>query len=129
MTQYIIKRILLMIPTILGVSIFTFALIRIVPGDVLDVMYADSPLSVEEIQKIRDQLGMNKSMPEQYWDWISGIAKLDAGKSLWTRRPVLQEIADRLPVTIQLAIMAFMLQLIIAIPVGVFAATNQDKMQ
>lgn len=129
MTQYIVKRILLMIPTILGVSIFTFCLIRIVPGDVLDVMYADSPLSVEEIQKIRTQLGMDKSLPEQYWDWISGIAKLDAGKSLWTRRPVLQEIADRLPVTIQLAMMAFMLQLIIAIPIGVFAATNQDKVQ
>lgn len=129
MTQYIVKRLLLMIPTLLGISIFTFALIRIVPGDVLDVMYADSPLSVEEINKIRTQLGMDKPMVVQYWDWISGVARLDAGKSLWTRRPTLQEIADRLPVTVQLAVMAFLIQLIIAIPIGVLAATNQDKVQ
>jgi peptide/nickel transport system permease protein len=129
MTQYIIKRVLLLVPTLLGISIFTFCLIRIVPGDVLDVMYADSPLSTEEIEKIRDQLGMNKPIYVQYWDWISGLAHLDAGKSLWTRRPTLQEIADRLPVTIQLALMAFVIQLVIAIPLGVLAATNQDRPQ
>lgn len=129
MTQYIVKRLFLLIPTLLGISIFTFALIRIVPGDVLDVMYADSPLSTEEIQKIRVQLGMDKSLPEQYWDWMSGLAHLDAGKSLWTRRATLQEIADRLPVTVQLALMAFMVQLLVGIPLGVLAATNQDKPQ
>lgn len=128
MTQYIIKRILLVFPVLLGISIFTFVLLRIVPGDVLDVMYADSPLSVEEIQKIRHQLGMDKSLPEQYWDWMTGIARLDAGKSLWTRRPVFQEIADRLPVTIQLALMSFFIGVALSIPMGVLAATNQDKL-
>ncbi len=128
MTQYLVKRILLVFPVVLGVSLFTFVLIRIVPGDVLDVMYADSPLSVEEIQKIRVQLGMDKPMLVQYWEWISGVARLDAGKSLWTRRPTLQEIADRLPVTVQLAIMAFVIGFVLSIPMGVLAATTQDKM-
>jgi peptide/nickel transport system permease protein len=129
MTHYIIKRVLLMVPVMMLVSMMTFALIRIVPGDVLDVMYADSPLSVDEIAKIRHDLGMDKPIYVQYWEWISGLARLDAGKSLWTRRPTLQEIADRLPVTVQLALMAFVVQLLIAIPVGVLAATNQDKPQ
>ena len=127
MTRYVIKRVLLIFPVLLGVSLFTFVLIRIVPGDILDVMYADSPLSVEEIQKIRVQLGMDKPMPLQYWDWISGLARLDAGKSLWTRRPTLQEIADRLPVTVQLALMSFVLGLALSLPMGVLAATNQDR--
>ena len=129
MTQYIIKRILLMFPVLFGISVFTFILIRVIPGDVLDVMYADSPLSTEEIQEIRVQLGMDKPIFVQYWEWVAGIATLDAGNSLWTRRPVLTEIRDRLPVTIQLAFMAFVIQLVIAIPVGVFAATHQDKPQ
>jgi ABC-type dipeptide/oligopeptide/nickel transport system permease component len=97
MGQYVIKRLLLMIPVLLGISILTFGFMRVLPGDVLDVMYAGSPLSIQDIAKIRHQLGMDKPMPVQYWDWISGLARLDAGKSLWTRRPVLQEIADRLP--------------------------------
>lgn len=128
MTRYIVKRLLLVFPVLLGISLFTFVMIRIVPGDVLDVMYADSPLSTEEIQRIREQLGMDKPLLLQYWEWIGGLARLDAGKSLWTRRPTLQEIADRLPVTIQLAIMSFFIGVALSIPMGVLAATNQDKM-
>jgi peptide/nickel transport system permease protein len=127
MGQYVIKRLLLMIPVLIGISILTFVFMRILPGDVLDVMYAGSPLSVQDIAKIRHQLGMDKPLPVQYWDWVSGLARLDAGKSLWTRRPVLQEIADRLPVTLELAILSFIIQMSIAIPVGVLAATHQDR--
>jgi peptide/nickel transport system permease protein len=127
MGQYVAKRVLLMVPVLLGISILTFAFMRVLPGDVLDVMYAGSPLSVQDIAKIRHQLGMDKPMPVQYWDWISGLARLDAGKSLWTRRPVLQEIADRLPITLELTILAFIVQVVIAIPVGTIAATHQDQ--
>lgn len=127
MTQYVIKRILLVFPVLIGISLFTFVMLRVIPGDVLDVMYADSPLSVEEIQRIRVQLGMDKPLVVQYWEWMSGIARLDAGKSLWTRRPTLQEIADRLPVTIQLAVMSFIIGVGLSLPMGVLAATNQDK--
>jgi peptide/nickel transport system permease protein len=116
-----------MFPVMLAVSLLTFGFLRIIPGDVLDVMYADSPLSIEEIAELRHKLGMDKPFPIQYAEWIGGLARLDAGNSLWTRRPVLQEISDRLPVTIQLAAMAFIIQLLIAVPVGVLSATQQDK--
>ena len=127
MTQYIIKRLFLTIPVLVMVSFISFALIRIVPGDVLDVMYADSPLTNEQIQDLRVQLGMDKPMFVQYWDWISGVIRMDAGNSLWTRRPVLKEISDRLPVTIQLALMAFVIKMLIGVPVGVLAATHRDQ--
>ena len=127
MQQYIMKRILLMLPVIFGISLITFTFMRIIPGDVVDVMYADSELGSDDIQKIREQLGMDKPFVVQYWDWMSGIARLDAGTSLWTERPVLEEIADRLPVTLELALLAFVLQIVIAVPVGVYAATHQDQ--
>jgi peptide/nickel transport system permease protein len=127
MTQYIVKRILLTIPVLIAVSLISFALIRIVPGDVLDVMYADSPLTDEQIQEIRTQLGMDKPLPIQYWDWMTGVITGNAGNSLWTRRPVLQEIADRLPVTLELALLSFVIKMIIGIPLGVLSAVKQDK--
>lgn len=120
-------RLSLMLPVIFGISLLTFGLVRVIPGDVLDVMYADSPMNVQEIAELRHRLGMDKPIHIQYAEWMGGLLRLDAGNSLWTRRPVLQEIADRLPVTIQLAFMAFAVQLLIAIPVGVLSATNQDK--
>lgn len=127
MRRYIAKRLLLMVPVVFGVTLLLFFLINIVPGDVVDVMYGDTPLSEEDRQAIRQQLGLDKPPHEQYVYWVSGLVRLDAGNSLWTRRPVFQEIADRLPVTVQLAFMAFVIQLLIAIPVGVYSATNQDK--
>ena len=127
MQQYIIKRILLMIPVIFGVTLLLFTLIRIVPGDVVDVMYGDTPLSDADRAAIKASLGMDKPIAEQYVDWVVGVIKLDAGNSLWTRKPVFQEIADRLPVTIELALFAFIVNMSICVPVGVYAATHQDK--
>ena len=129
MRQYVIKRLLLLIPVLFGISFLTFALIRIVPTDVLDVMYADSEMTIEELDELRHDLGLDKPFHVQYWDWMTGILRLDAGTSLWTRKPTLQEIADRLPVTLELALLAFILQLVIAVPAGVLSATHQDKLQ
>ncbi len=70
---------------------------------------------------------MNKPIPVQYWDWMTGILRGDAGNSLWTRRPVMKEISDRLPVTMELALLAFVIKMMIGIPLGVLSATNQDK--
>jgi len=125
--RYIIKRLLLMIPVAFGVTVLCFALIRVVPGDVIDVMYGDTPLSDADRAIIKHDLGMDKPLVEQYTDWVGGVIRLDAGKSLWTRRPVFQEISDRLPVTIELALLAFVIELAIAIPTGVYSATHQDK--
>jgi peptide/nickel transport system permease protein len=127
MREYIFRRVLLLIPVLLFVSMLTFTVFRIMPGDVLDVLYADSSLTPAQIAELRHQLGMDKSLPEQYIEWIGGIIRLDAGDSLWTRRPVFDEIKDRLPVTVELALLAFSLQLLIGIPLGVLSATHQDS--
>jgi|SRR5579875_989373 len=126
MGQYIVKRLVLTIPVLILISLLTFTFMRILPGDVLEVMYADSPLSEQQIAQIRHQLGMDKPMAVQYFDWVGGIVRLNAGDSLWTRRPVLKEIADRLPITVELAVFAFIIQLVVGIPVGMIAATHQD---
>jgi peptide/nickel transport system permease protein len=126
---YIIRRILVTVPTLIFVSLVAFCLIRIIPGDVVTVLYQDSALSPEQIAAVRHQLGMDQPVYAQYLEWVGGIVRLDAGESLWTGRPVLQEIALALPITLELAILAFIIQLIIAIPVGVMAATHQDKPQ
>src|SRR4051794_21862786 len=103
MSQYVLARFALMVPVLVGISLLTFVMMRIVPGDVLDVMYADSPMSIQEIADLRHRLGMDKPLLIQYGEWMAGIVRLDAGTSLYTRQPVLKEIADRLPVTMQLA--------------------------
>src|SRR5262249_40241440 len=129
MGAYILRRILLTIPILFLVSLVTFTLINIIPGDVVTVLYADSSLSPDQIANVRHQLGMDQPAYVQYLQWVGGIVRLEAGDSLWTKRPVLQEIALRLPVTLELALLAFVIQLVIAIPLGVMAATNQDKPQ
>jgi peptide/nickel transport system permease protein len=96
---------------------------------VVSILYQDSSLTPQQIADVRHQLGMDQPAHVQYLEWIGGILRLDAGVSLWTNRPVFQEIALRLPVTLELALLAFVGQLVIAIPVGVLAATNQDKPQ
>jgi peptide/nickel transport system permease protein len=111
------------------VSLVTFILMRIIPGDVVSILYQDSSLTLQQIADVRHQLGMDQPAYLQYLEWIGGILRLDAGVSLWTKRPVFQEIAFRLPVTLELAFLAFVGQLLIAIPIGVLAATNQDKPQ
>lgn len=127
MGQYIAKRILLVIPVLFLISLFSFFLIRVAPGDVVDVMYADSALSQHDIDLIKQQLGMDKPTYVQYVQWLSGVVRLDAGDSLWTRRPVFRELTDRLPVTLELAFLAFLISFVVSVPLGVLAATNQDK--
>lgn len=125
--EYVIRRVLALFPVLFFITVVTFSLFRILPGDVLDVLYADSPLAHSEIEQLRERLGYNRPLLVQYLDWASGIVRLDGGDSLWTRRPVMQEIADRLPVTIELALLAFTIALVVGIPIGVVSAVQQDK--
>lgn len=117
-----------MIPTLLGVAILTFAIMRVVPGDVVALRYAQSGGAVpqEIIDQEREELGLNKPMHEQLADFLGGIVRLDFGNSLWTDRPVVTEIQGRLGISVELAILATLLATIIAIPMGVVAAVKQD---
>jgi peptide/nickel transport system permease protein len=128
MTAYAIGRLLLMIPTLLGVAILTFGIMRVVPGDVVLLRYSQSGGSVpqEIIDRERTLLGLDKPMPEQFADWMGGIARLDFGRSLWTDRPVTEEIGIRFGISLELAIIATIIATLLAIPLGVLAAVKQD---
>jgi peptide/nickel transport system permease protein len=124
MLRYVVNRILLMIPTLIGVAILVFFMLRVVPGDVVEVKLRGDggTVSQETIESERKRLGLDKPMVNQFADWMIGMAKLDLGKSMWTERPVTEEIAVRLELSLQVAIMATIIAVLIAIPLGTIAA-------
>ena len=128
MQRYIIGRLLLMVPTLLGVAILTFVIMRVVPGDVVALRYSQSgSVPQEVIDRERDQLGLNKPLHEQFADFMGGIVRFDFGNSLWTGRPVTEEIKGRLGISIELAILSTLLATVLALPLGVIAAVKQDS--
>lgn len=128
MFQYMIKRILLMIPTLLGSAIVVFLLMRLIPGDICELRMAGEGAFVDEkaIQICREQVGLTKSLPVQFFDWIWGLMRFDFGVSMWTGRPITYEIGLRFQLSLQVAIMATITATLIAIPLGTLAAMKQD---
>ena len=117
-----------MIPTLLGVAILTFVVMRLVPGDIVELRYAGSGGSVapEVIQSERHALGLDRPIVEQFADWMGAVVRLDFGKSLWTDHPVMDEVRIRLGLSLELAVLATLLAIALAIPLGVLAAVHQD---
>jgi peptide/nickel transport system permease protein len=129
MREYIIKRILLVIPTLLGMAAGVFFLIRLIPGDAVLLMMAESAnVDQTQIELMRQQLGLDKPAYLQFFIWLSGVLQGDLGRSVWAEVPVSQEIAQRLPITGQLMLMALTISLLIAIPVGMISAVKQDTL-
>lgn len=124
---YLIRRVSLFLPTMIAVSMVVFGLTRILPGDAVDQMLIESPYVTEvEREAVRKQLGLSDPLAVQYVKWVSHVARGDFGSSLFTKRTVREELAARLPVTGELAIMAFVLSLSIAVPLGTIAALKRD---
>ena len=128
MITFLARRLALMIPTLLGVAVATFFLIRVMPGDPVVVkLRADGAAVTEEtIQAERKRLGLDKSLTAQFGDYMTGLARFDLGVSLWTGQPVTSEIAIRFPVSLQVAIMATLIAVMLAIPLGVLSAVYRD---
>jgi peptide/nickel transport system permease protein len=128
MIWYLIRRLLLVIPTLIGVAIAVFFLIRVMPGDVVVVkLRADgAAISEETIQAERKRLGLDKPLYAQFVDYMVGLTRLDLGKSLWTGESVIKEIAIRMPVSFQIALMAGFIAVLIAIPLGTISALYRD---
>ena len=124
MLRYAVNRLLLAIPTLIGVAILAFFMLRVVPGDVVEVKLRGDGGSVTQdvIEMERKRMGLDKPLLIQFKDWMVGLATLDLGKSMWTDRPVVEEIAIRLELSIQVAIMASIVAILIAIPLGTIAA-------
>src|SRR5919108_4151799 len=128
MRRYILKRFLLMIPTLLGVATLVFFLLRVVPGDIVELKYAGSGTYApkQAIERERAQLGLDQPLWKQFVGWIWGIGHLDFGTSMWTGRPITHEIAIRLELSIELALMATFVAVFISVPLGTIAAVKQD---
>ncbi len=128
MITYTAKRLLLMIPTLLGVATLIFFMLRVVPGDIVEIrLRGDSgSVSQEVIEKERERLGLNKPLAAQFADWIKGLVTLDLGVSMWTDRPVTAEIGIRLGLSMQIAVMAAAIAVLIAVPLGTLSALFRD---
>jgi len=133
MRDYIIRRLLLMIPTLVIVVLVVFLLLRFIPGDIVDMMamqIGTASGTGEEVispEHIRHILGLDVPLPVQLGRWVSGIfTRGDFGNSLWTNKPVIELIIRRIPVTFELGLLAFILAVVIAIPVGIISAIRQD---
>ena len=127
MRAYIVKRLLLAVPTLLGVSIFIFILMRIIPGDVaLVILGEDADVNPERLAQVRERLGLTAPLHEQYLRWLWNSVRLDFGDSFLSERSVAWLISIRLPLTATLAFYALSITLIIAIPLGAIAAVRRD---
>jgi len=128
MAKYIVKRLLLMIPTLLGVAVLIFFLMRVVPGDIVELRFAGESAFAqkENLDKERVRLGLDRPLWEQFLTWMLGIVRLDFGTSMWTGAPILEEIKLRAALSFQLAVMATIIAVVLAIPLGVVAALKQD---
>jgi len=117
-----------MVPTLLGVAVLVFLLLRVAPGDIVELKYAGvgAYVSQESMDAERAQLGLDQPLWKQFIDWIWGIVRLDFGTSMWTGRPITYEIGIRLHLSLQLAIMATIVAVLISIPLGILAAFKQD---
>ena len=121
MITYLIRRLLLTVPVLLGVATLVFALIHLVPGDPAQAMLGEGA-SQEEVQKLRGILGLDRPLITQYVSFLGGIARGDLGRSFRYNTPVTQEIRTRFPNTVKLALSAMFVALIVAIPLGILAA-------
>jgi len=131
MRAYIIRRLVLIIPTLLLVTIIVFLLVRFVPGDVVSLMASDmaaeSELSGEEMRELlKEMLGLNVHVHMQYLHWLGGAFRGDLGVSLWTDRSITEEIIRRLPISFELGILAIVTGLLISFPIGIYSAIRQD---
>ncbi len=126
--RYVIGRVLLIVPTIIGVSLIVFVIMRMLPGDVaVAALGGGQGVSQEQIARYREQLGLDDPLPVQYAEWAGGLLRLDFGRSLLTGQSINEDITNRLPVTAELALGAILLSLVIALPTGILSAVYQDR--
>ena len=128
MQTYILKRVLLIIPTVIGAGICVFFLMRVIPGDICLVRWVDygQDLRPELLKLCRDHLGLNDPLFFQFLHFIKGVLTFDLGVSMWTERPVIEELELRFGLSLQVAIMATMVSILVAVPLGVLSAVKQN---
>lgn len=130
MRTYALRRVLLIVPTLVGLSLIAFALTHVAPGDPAReyvIRITDAPPTPASVDRVREELGLNRPLPVQYVDWLGDALTGDLGISYATRRPVTVEIGRRLRPTVELAVPAAVLSLVIAIPLGTFSGIRRNR--
>lgn len=129
MGVYLVRRFSLMLLTLFGMSILIFVMLRLVPGNISDILFESAGLvNPAEKKKIEAELGLDQPIVVQYWRWISGLARGDMGFAYVSEKPAWDEIAPRIPITAKLASMALFFSVIIGVPLGVISAVRQNTM-
>jgi peptide/nickel transport system permease protein len=128
--RYILQRLLLLIPLLLGISILTFILLHLAPGDPIATQFGLDMrgMEPETLNRMRQQLGLNDPLPVQYLRYLGNLLRGDMGTSLTTRAPVSREILQRVPATVQLAVAAVIVVLLVAIPLGILSALKRGSL-
>jgi len=128
MQRYILRRLLMLLLVLLGVSFLSYATMRIVPGDVVMQRLAESPsVSAKDVTALRHELGLDRPLLVQYGSWLAGVVRGDLGRSLWTDEPVRDQIAKRLPVSLELALLSGLVSLTVGLTSGIISAIRQDS--
>ena len=128
MTGYVLRRFLVAIPTLIGISIIIFLLVRLLPGDIVDILLGgDQTATEEQKQQTREQLGLTGSYFEQYWRWASSFVQGDFGFSYRNTQPVSEILTTALPITLELVILGLLIACVIGIPLGVLSAVKRDS--
>jgi peptide/nickel transport system permease protein len=126
MSKYVARRLALLVPTLVGVSILVFVLVRLLPGDATTLQLQDARATAADEAALRHQLGLDQPIYVQYVNWLGTLARGDLGHSFKSRNPVTDELSGRIPVTLELGLLALVISAGIAIPVGVLSASRQD---
>lgn len=127
MFQFIFKRIAMVVPTFIGVTLLTFALIHLIPGDPIEIRMGERGLSPEMHQQMKKQLGLDQPWYIQYADYVKGIAQGDLGRSFKNNEPVMQAFLSLFPATVELSVCAIVFALVIGIPIGILAAVKRGS--
>jgi peptide/nickel transport system permease protein len=127
MRRYVLKRLLVAASSLLIASFIVFSLLRLLPGDVVQLMLEEKAYG-NDLDDLRAKLGLTHPIYVQYFEWLGAVVRGRFGESLWTKRPVLEELARRLPVSLELGLLAFVFSILIALPIGILAATRQDSL-
>ena len=132
MSTYVLRRLALFVPTLIGASILIFVLMRLVPGDIAEILVyqtgsESSAVQAKQIQQIRRELGLERPIVTQYLDWIAGAVRGDFGQSYVQRRPVVDILRERFPRSMELAGLTLVLAVVWAIPLGVISAVRQNR--
>ena len=128
MFRYVARRLVATLPVLAVVSVIVFAIMRVAPGNVAQMLLSGESggASAQDAQELSRQLGLDRPYPVQYLSFVGGLLRLDPGTSLWTKEPILRELWHRLPVTLELTLLAVVISWTIALPTGVLSAIYQD---